>query len=457
MAQNIPLKSILKNKKNEEVFRPIHYLGSKLRILDFIENTINNIDPEKGRVCDLFSGSGSVSFKLSKTRPVTSIDIQEYSKIICNAILNPIQVEQTFINNFIQKSLELPSTQNLINAFELLINYEKECIANSLDQRELEKLCEILENGSLISYELNKKSGVNTKLSKLMNKALLALKTTGVQGYQSLAVRYFGGIYFSYWQAVQLDAILEQIEYSPKEYKNLLLASLLSTASECVNTVGKQFAQPIRPRKPNGDIKSSLGKVIYKDRSIDIFEVFIKWVQKYNSIDNTDFKNKVFKMDFSIALDNLSDDTSVVYADPPYTREHYSRFYHVLETLVLRDSPKISTMALGGQTLLSRGLYRENRHQSPFCIRSTAPKTFELMFSKISSKGVKLILSYSPYDASNGSHPRVITMQQLIDLAKKYYRNVEVLSPGTFVHSKLNNSAKHLKASEFGEVLIVCY
>ena len=29
-----------------------------------------------------------------------------------------------------------------------------------------------------------------------------------------------------------------------------------------------------------------------------------------------------------------------VYADPPYTRDHYSRFYHVLETLALRDDPR---------------------------------------------------------------------------------------------------------------------
>ena len=30
---------------------------------------------------------------------------------------------------------------------------------------------------------------------------------------------------------------------------------------------------------------------------------------------------------------------SVVYADPPYTRDHYSRYYHLLDTLLLYDYP----------------------------------------------------------------------------------------------------------------------
>lgn len=444
------------DNENQEVFRPIHYLGSKLRILDFIEDTINRIDPNKGRVCDLFSGSGSVSFKLSQTRPVTTVDIQKYSAIICSAILNPIKMDQKFIDDFFKYSLNSQHSQKLTDSLCSLVSYEEECIAKALDQMEVEKLCEILEDGSLISFEILNKDNSNSKLSQLLNNTLATFKKENFLNNQTLAIRYFGGIYFSYKQALQIDILLEQIENSPKKYKNMLLAALISTASDCVNTVGKQFAQPIRPRKSNGDIKPSLGKSVYKDRSLNVFEVFKKWVRKYNLITDNGFKNDVLKMDFSTALDNLTDDMTVVYADPPYTREHYSRFYHVLETLALRDTPKISTMVLGGETLLSRGLYRDDRHQSPFCIRSIAPETFEIMFSKISSKGVKLVLSYSPYDESKGSHPRVITLSQLISIANKYYLNVEVLSPGIFVHSKLTNSEKHLEASEFAEVLIVC-
>lgn len=455
MSQNKTLEFSDKGNKNDEVFRPIHYLGSKLRILEFIEKTIDELDPNKGKVCDLFSGSGSVAFKLSKTRPVLAVDIQEYSKVICSSILKPVKVEKAFLYSFFAKINETQHNSQLLEAILPLVEYENESINNALNHVELEHLCDILESGSLVSYEITGKIN-KSKLNILIKASLEALKKHKLLNNKSLAIRYFGGIYFSYKQAFQIDLILDEINNSPKEYQELLLAALLSSASECVNTVGKQFAQPIRPRKTNGDIKSTLGKMVFKDRSLDIFEVFHKWIQKYNIIPVTEFENEVLKVDFSVALESLPKDTSVVYADPPYTREHYSRFYHVLETIALQDTPSISTMVLRGKTLLSRGLYREDRHQSPFCIRSTAPKAFELIFSKVSAIGAKLVLSYSPYDESKGSHPRVITMLQLTDIAKKYYTNVDVLSPGSFAHSKLTNSSKHLEASTYAEVLIVC-
>jgi adenine-specific DNA methylase len=455
LSENITLKVNDKGNKNGEVFRPIHYLGSKLRILDFIEKTIDELDPNMGKVCDLFSGSGSVSFKLSKTRPVLSVDIQEYSKVICSSLLQPVKIEKGYLDDFISRINDSDNNIELFEAVKSLIDYETLSILDALNHIELGKLCEILEDGSLISYEITKK-GRKSKLGTLISQSIEELKKQDLLNKKSLAIRYFGGIYFSYKQSFQIDIILEEISNSPKEYQELLLAALLSSASECVNTVGKQFAQPIRPRKTNGDIKKSIGTMVFKDRSLDVFEVYAKWLKKYNSLPDNAYDNEVLKVDYSIALENLPKDTTVVYADPPYTREHYSRFYHVLETIALRDTPSISTMVLRGETLLSRGLYREDRHQSPFCIRSTAPKAFELIFSKVSAFGAKLVLSYSPYDESNGSHPRVITMNKLTEIAQKYYQNVTIVSPGNFVHSKLTNSAKHLDASDTAEVLIIC-
>ena len=82
------------------IFRPIHYLGSKLRMLNFIEEAIDNIDSEKKGVCDLFTGSGSVSFHLSYKKPVVSVDVQEYSRIICSAILEKPIISEEFISSF---------------------------------------------------------------------------------------------------------------------------------------------------------------------------------------------------------------------------------------------------------------------------------------------------------------------------------------------------------------------
>ena len=111
--------------------------------------------------------------------------------------------------------------------------------------------------------------------------------------------------------------------------------------------------------------------------------------------------HKAVRSDYSDYLSSSDFSEGVVYADPPYTRDHYSRFYHVLETLALRDDPKISTNTAHGNTLPSRGFYRLSRHQSPFCIRSHAPAAFSALFSKVSSKGLPLVLSYSPASEKN--------------------------------------------------------
>ncbi len=271
-----------------------------------------------------------------------------------------------------------------------------------------------------------------------------------------LATKYFGGVYFSYKQAICLDAILDNITEVESKYRPTLLAALLSTASDIVNTVGKQFAQPIRPRNKNGTPKTGIIKQLRKDRNLNVLSVYTNWVNKYAEIKVSTLKHEILIMDFKKALDKLDDDVSTVYADPPYTRDHYSRFYHGLETLCLMDYPSVSTTNIGGVERLSRGLYREEREQSDFCIRSKAPQAFEELFKIVAKKKKNLLLSYSPYNKENKAHPRVVEIDFLETMALKYFTNVEIRSLGKFTHSKLNRSDLHLDAEESAEVLIIC-
>ena len=69
--------------------RVLHYLGSKLRMLQPIRRAVADVLPTGGRVCDIFAGSGAVSLGLSRNWAVTAVDIQEYSRVLANGILNP--------------------------------------------------------------------------------------------------------------------------------------------------------------------------------------------------------------------------------------------------------------------------------------------------------------------------------------------------------------------------------
>lgn len=430
-------------------FRTVHYLGSKLRILEFIKQLVDELDPKKSGVCDLFSGSGSVSQYLSPERKVISVDIQEYSNVVCNALLNPIS------DNFIRAFTESASLHSSINKnmelFKPLIEYEEELLSGKYD---LEEVCYFLENASIYSALEAMPKEAGSRFKKVLKKSKARLSDFPENSF--LAFRYFGGLYFSYKQALQIDAIIECINKADEKYRNILLASLVSTASDIVNTVGKQFAQPIRPRNKSGEPKKGILKQLNKDRSLEFLPIYKGWLTKYSERKVSDLDHQTLKLDYKDALDQLDGSIGIVYADPPYTRDHYSRFYHGLETLCLGDFPEVSKTNIGGKLRLSRGMYREERHQSDFCIRSKAPEAFEILFRKVSESNRILLLSYSPYDKSTGAHPRVVELEYLGELASRYFENVELRSPGSFSHSKLNKRDLHLESSSASEVILVC-
>ena len=72
--------------------RSIHYLGSKLRMLEAIKESIDKVAPKGGAVCDLFAGSGTVSKYLLQFGNVISVDIQKYSQVICEASMSLLEM-----------------------------------------------------------------------------------------------------------------------------------------------------------------------------------------------------------------------------------------------------------------------------------------------------------------------------------------------------------------------------
>jgi adenine-specific DNA-methyltransferase len=187
-----------------------------------------------------------------------------------------------------------------------------------------------------------------------------------------------------------------------------------------------------------------------------VLQVFSFWLDRYRVLPRATRHHTVIRADYADALSKLDRKVGAVYADPPYTRDHYSRFYHVLETMCLWDDPGVSTTRIRSETAkLSRGMYRADRHQSPFCIRSKAPGAFETLFSAVRKLKAPLVLSYSPYASDSDAHPRVMTVAQIVSLAGKHFDSVETVSAGKFSHMKLNASRLHIGASAEAEMILL--
>lgn len=436
--------------------RSIHYLGSKLRMLEAIKESIDEVATGEGTVCDLFSGSGTVSKYLLQYSDVISVDIQKYSQVICEASMSLLE-EIPDVNDVLRNIKNHATSRALEYCFFELIEYEKKCTV-AAKSGDIAPLYEIIEHGSLYILEKGQAGELNTELKSCMKLSLSKIRETVLLDMtDSMISRYYGGLYFSYEQSVILDCIAHWVFEQNGLVHIKALAALLSTASDIVNTVGKQFAQPLKVRNSKGELKSSLLTKITVDRSEDVYTVFAKWLSYYFSAGDNTHKCFAICDDYANALDQLKKyNVSVVYADPPYTRYHYSRYYHVLETICLRDNPEVSTTFPNGKGGISRAIYRSERHQSPFCIKSQAEGAFDVLFQKVKELNVPLVLSYSPFDASKAVTPRLQTIDQLVEKAKVYFAEVTVVSPGEFTHSKLNSTEKNFEANHEAELLIVC-
>lgn len=429
-------------------FRTINYLGSKLRILDFIEDHVGRVIRSGDWVCDLFAGSGCVTFRLSRKFSVMSCDIQTYSHVIANALLRGFPVTEKEIIVFMNDVQKV--NQRLLECFTPLIEREERAIAEG----DLFVLAEIIEHGSIEVSCLEPRTSSLSSQQRIVYDRLAA---SGLNGVTSQISRYYGGVYFSYRQAVELDAMLEVMNRRiDPSHRDLFLAALLSTASDIAYTVGKHFAQPLKARDSGGEIKRCILNKAVRDKMADIRSVYLDWLRRYMAIPRTQHGFKVMQGDYMDCLRRMPSQIKTIYADPPYTRDHYSRFYHVLETMALRDNPSLSRTTIHGSSHISNGIYRDDRHQSPFCIRSQAPEAFRNMFTFAAETGRSLLLSYSPYDETRKTHPRVVTMQQILSWAKDSFAHVEMVSPGAFKHNKLNSTSHLLEAADEAELLIVC-
>jgi adenine-specific DNA-methyltransferase len=416
-------------------------MGNKSRFLDVIQAAVEDVAAPGARACDLFAGTGVVTRRLAQKRPVLSCDIQAYSVTLTEALTSPRRLTST----------ELARLQNAAQqwlshaepAVRELLEIEEHAIRDALvDPR---PLAEVLETGSLAVTEA---TGHQLQAAK-------EAARTRINPELATLTWYYGGVYFSYRQALHLDALRHAIrQIWGADRDPTAVAAVLGVASDIVSTVGNHFAQPVQPRRSDGTLKRNWVASVTRSRRAEVTTCFDAWIAKYAALPRAPFRCEAVQADFRTTLSEL-DEVGVIYADPPYTRDHYSRFYHVLETIAVDDLPGI-TLAPGSDEP-GRGLYRETRHQSPFCIRSQARSAFQELFSHAKRLDAPLVLSYSPRSAGTTARPetRLVSVEGLVDLAGEYFSDVRIFPVDASRHSRFNRVELSAPRDGAAEVLIV--
>ncbi len=380
----------------------IKYMGSKSNILDFVMNGINDAYIRGGTVVDLFSGSATISGALRGHAPVISNDIQAYSKILSEAYLSNYDwySNLTIIDEIIA-SAEL-KYEELIQTFDIDIlefNYNRDL---TLDEFHL------LEERQ---KELKARENWNDDYH--------------------LFSRFYSGTYWSYVQCVWIDAFRCTADaYADSNMKSAILSALMFAMSYNAQSTG-HYAQYRDAR----DDKSMNDILIYRRK--DIVPYVRRKLEELRDemIHENGYSYQTYALDYKECLRKIPE-SSTVYADPPYCFVHYSRFYHAIETLVRYDYPDIK----------HKGRYREDRHQSPFSIKSKVSDAFRALFDLVRVKNSNLVLSYS--------NTGMIELDAILEIANEIMKDYEI-SIATMAYKHSTMGRKEDKSRDVQEALII--
>lgn len=432
----------------------IRYLGIKTKLLNHIDAVVSNELPN-GCVLDLFSGSTIVAQKLMDRYTVYTNDIQQYSYCVSKATvqLNPNFDYSTInIDKIIRSNFFVENQHYLKTVWDAPLAYERQLIEKLIADIENEALLYefkyYYENAPYV-YDFNGTTvpecfkGMEDIYSKQNYDSLRREKST--KNYMLFTLNY-AMPYFSLNQAIFIDSyryaidkLLEVQEISQTEYY-VHISLLVYLLNNIVTSVGDHFAQPQQFKVSDEQkLKREVAKIL-KKKSLDVQACIREKCIEFQrlSANHVHGHNIAFCDDYKEVLEKteVANNVDLIYIDPPYTNAHYSRFYHILETLVDYDYPELEFF----------GRYRNDRVQSSFCIRSKAIEEFDHMICKCAALKKIIVISYSD------TKQCIVSKQELLDICKKYYSKVTI-NEQDYLYRNFGQKPNKVKGNE---LLIVC-
>jgi adenine-specific DNA-methyltransferase len=337
----------------------IAYMGTKRQLAPAVAEVVRGL--KRGPLLDAFAGMCSVGAELSTERQVWVNDVQRFAYEVGAALFtsereppNPVALADIIHEDF-RAHVSVLSAR----------------LARSLAAEDA-----LLTSEDFIEFAQRRKR-LRTALRK---------EAKGLRGvpFRLFSMSY-ADTYFGVRQAIAIDSLVAAVRRAKStarlssdhaRWANVALGSAMLRIS---NSPG-HFAQYLTP-------KAGTMRRFCAVRRRDLWETFLGLVDDISPVRDASWRagNKAFNKD---CLDLLplgpGAGPAVVYADPPYTDDQYSRFYHLLDTLILYDYPKLS----------GAGLYRERRFRTTFSLKSTATASLAKLIAAAAAGGAEFVLSY---------------------------------------------------------------
>jgi len=463
--------------------RTIWYMGAKTRLCaEFIEGAVADLLPPGGTLVDLCAGTSAVARTFAPRHRVIANDVQRFSSTIARAHLegSPAWVEElerldpdADLGAAVESNraalerlapLALEAERTLLPGVIEELSAHPEHTPRAEEYRSFVAATPPpLTDPEAIAESVRRPEDGRADLrfaplAEAMPGLLRQRRLDPTIAPYALITAYSANVYFGLEQAIAIDSFRAAIDAIPeraphREAKRALyLAALVQAAS--VSTSGtSHFAQP------RGIGRDAELLAVARRRSIEIdveFYLALDAIRREWSTFPRLGGNRVHSMpaEALLAPDGplAGEEVGLVYFDPPYTADNYSRFYHLLETLVSYDYPELAMR--GGA--LTRGRYPvgEKRFQSPFCSAESVEDAFRGVISRTRELGANLLISYAGDQgllmqrfARQGHENPVARFREL---CREYYPSVEIRER-ELMHSGQGDSNRAAR-----ELLVLC-
>jgi len=467
--------------------RTIWYMGAKTRLTGEILSAVRAASPRARRVLDLMSGTAAVAHSLSPHYEVVANDVQAYATTIAAAYLaadeargdylaalDPVRdlgrafrqnqdallerlgpaiaVEDAFLGAY---GLE-PDTPDPLADGQVLAERgvggrsPRRRLPNAPADRArayrdfaLQQTPTFLEERDTIA------AGPFRPAADLFRHATIESRRRDPRAAPYLlASSYYLNVYLGLRQAIAVDSLRYAIDALRGPHalakRRHYLAALLHAASVTTSATS-HFCQP------RGLVRDSEVKAVLVRRSLSIPSKTIAFSRSIaETVRGTSFRGPNAARqgswrDTYAAWEAIQAD--VVYVDPPYTADNYSRFYHVLEVLTAYDYPRLHMR----RCKTTKGRYPELalRYRSPFCIRSGVEQEVRDLVHETARRGAGLVFSYGEENGlllktwREAGDSRPGALRRLADLAREAYGEVE-LNKKSLLHSGQGDSNKQI-------------
>lgn len=354
------------------------YMGHKGRILQGIRAEIARFSDDAHTLCDAFCGSATVAWDLAEQfdKPILAGDLQSFATARAAAIVTrtkPLN-DFAFVDRWFARARALVADLR-----------RDRRVPPSPPRQFMEQV------GASRNAILRARTYVKNTLTRALRNAASPWPIT-------LA---YGGYYYSIDQALTLDALRATLPENDMQ-RVVALSALIGAASKC-------SASPGHTAQPLGIGPASVPHVIdaWNRSVLDYVKAEIEEVAPRHA--------KVLGETQVGSWEDLLDQLKpgdVAFCDPPYSDVHYSRFYHVLETLSRGKDIEVSGSG--------RNPPFSERPESGFSRKSEAKDEAEWLLLFAAERDLRLVITFPISLQSNGLSAHIFSQK-----AKKYFSQVE--------------------------------